>query len=152
MPARRSRALAIAVAGLILLHFALRPLLVRWPGSPDLLAGGLLLGAVGLRAGHAAVLGFVLGLMEASMALRDMGSLMVVYTLAGYAAARSRDLLFSDSPAFLPGFIFIGVWITQLAVAGLSSQGLDWTFALLLSPISAALTGLICWLTERALV
>lgn len=148
----RARAMAIAVVGLIVLHFALRPLLVRWPGSPDLLTGGLLLGSLGLRAGHAAVLGFVLGLMEASMALRDMGAVMVVYTLVGYAAARSRDLLFSDSPAFLPGSIFFGVWATQLAVAVLSSQSLDWTFALFLSPLSAASTSLVCWLTNRLLV
>jgi cell shape-determining protein MreD len=144
--------MAVAVVGLIVLHFALRPLLIRWPGSPDLLTGGLLLGAMGLRAGHAAVFGFVLGLMEASMALRDMGSVMVVYTLVGYAAARSRDLLFSDSPAFLPGFIFLGVWTTQLAVAVLSSQSLEWTFVLILSPLSAASTSLICWFTDRVLV
>jgi cell shape-determining protein MreD len=143
--------MAVAVVCLIVLHFALRPLLVRWPGSPDLLAGGLILGALGLRAGHAAVLGFVLGLMEASMALKDMGSVMVVYTLVGYAAARSRDLLFSDSPAYLPGTIFLGVWVTQLTVAVLSSQNLDWTFVLFLSPSSAASTSLICWMTDRVL-
>ncbi len=97
------------------------------------------------------MLGFVLGLMEASMALKDMGSVMVVYTLVGYAAARSRDLLFSDSPAYLPGAIFLGVWVTQLTVAVLSSQNLDWTFVLFLSPSSAASTSLICWITDRVL-
>ena len=139
---------ALLVAGLILLHFILRPLLTSWPIGPDLLTGALLLGALRLRAGPAALLGFFLGLFDASMALKGMGALMIVYTFAGFAAAKSRDLLFSDSAVFVPTFLFVGVWAVQVAVAGFAG-GLDLMFGLVIAPLSAVSTALFCWLAAR---
>lgn len=148
MWAGRSRGYGALVLGLILLHFLLRPLLIGWPGAPDLLAGGLLLAALRLRAGWAAALGFVLGLLEGAMALEGMGSLMVVYTATGYLAARSRDLIFTDARVFLPLFLFLGVWAVQVAVG--AAAGLPpGEAAVLGAPLTAVTTALVCWAGVR---
>lgn len=149
MASRRSPGGLVLVGGLIVLHFALRPLLTAWPTAPDLLSGALLLGALRLRAGHAAGLGFGLGLLEASMALKGMGALMIIYAIAGWAAAKSRDLLFSDSALFVPIFLFIGVWVLQVAIAAASRGPLSPLFGLLVAPTSAGLTAALCWIATR---
>lgn len=149
MWAARSRGYGALVAGLILLHLLLRPLLIGWPGAPDLLVGGLLLGALGLRAGSAAALGFVLGLLEGAMALEGMGSLMVVYTAAGYVGARSRDLIFTDARVFLPLFLFLGVWIVEVAVASAAAFPPGLEPLLLGAPLTAATTTVVCWVGVR---
>lgn len=145
-----SPAHAVLVVLLILLHFAFRPVLISWTYGPDLLAGALLLGALHLRAGPAAGLGFALGLLEASMALTGMGAIPVVYTLAGYGAARSRDLLYSDSPRFVPTFLFLGVWAIHMATAFTTGQTTDVWFGLVVAPVSSLATALVCWLADRA--
>lgn len=142
---------AVLVVGFVLLHFVLRPLLVRWPGTPDLLTGALLLAALRLRAGHAASLGFLLALLEGAMALSGMGPLMIVYTLVGYLAARSRDLIFTDARVFVPLYLFVGVWLSQVALAGLSGSVPSLGFGLLAAPATALSTSLTCWLGVRLL-
>lgn len=142
---RGSRGHWLLVTGLALGHLAFRPLLVEWPGSPDLLAGALLLAALRLRSGAAAGLGFGLGLLEGSMALEGLGATMIVYTIAGFVAARSRDLLFTDARVFLPLYLFSGAWLVQAAVALASGAGARAETLLVLAPVSAALTTLVCW-------
>lgn len=137
------------IAALLLLHFTLRPLLVGWTGAPDLLAGGVLLAALHARAGTAALLGGVLGLLEGAMALHGLGTSMIVYALVGYLAARSRDVLFSDARSFLPLYVFLGVWAAQAGQA-LLGGGLDVPAALVGMPLSAASTAAVCWLAARA--
>ncbi|MFQ5530396.1 MAG: hypothetical protein ACE5FP_08615, partial [Gemmatimonadota bacterium] len=61
----------LAVVGLLLVHFFLRPRLMAFSAAPDLLVGGLLLAALRLRADHAAALGFTLGVLDAAMALEN---------------------------------------------------------------------------------
>lgn len=105
---------AVGLAGAILLglaHFLLRPTLTSWSMSPDLLAGALLLTALHVRAGTAAAVGFVLGVLEAAMALTDPAPLAAVYAVAGYLAVRSWDLLFADVRIFLPTFFVFGSWV-----------------------------------------
>lgn len=149
--ARGSRGPLLLVAALVLLHFAFRPVLVEWAGAPDLLAGGLLLAALRLRAGAAAALGFALGLLEGSMALEGLGSTMMVYTAAGYLAARSRDLIFTDARVFLPLYLFSGTWIVQAAVALAGGAEASAAALLALAPLSALLTTLVCWSGMRLL-
>jgi len=132
------------------LHFVFRPILVEWSYGPDLLAGGLLLAALQLRAGWAAGVGFTLGLIEGSMALTALGPHMVVLTLAGFGAARARDLLFSDSPTFLPVFLVIGVWVIDVAVAATIAWPPTVLFVLLRAPIVALGTAIVCWIAGRA--
>ncbi len=146
----RSSAEWVIVALFILVHFSAHPLLTSWPASPDLLACGLLLGSLQLRAGPAAGFGFVLGLLEASMALGGLGPTMVIFTLAGYAGARLRDVLYSDSARFIPSFLFLGVWVLQLLIATTTAWPPEIRLALVDAPMSAAATALLYWLARRA--
>jgi hypothetical protein len=52
---------------LVLLHYTLRPLLA-WRASPDFLIIALLLAAVRVRPGVAAIIGFIVGLASDSLA------------------------------------------------------------------------------------
>jgi cell shape-determining protein MreD len=139
----------VLVGLLLLLHFALHPILSQWPAGPDLLLGGLLLGSLRMRAGQAAGLGFLLGLLEASMALTGLGVLMFVFTLTGYVVARLRDLFYSDSARFVPTFLLVGVWLVQMVVAALTSWPPDASFMLIHAPLAAVATAIVCWVGER---
>lgn len=141
----------ILVGLLLATHFALHPLLAGWPAGPDLLAGGLLLGSLQLRAGHAAALGFALGLLEGSMTLGAPGPLMVIFTIAGYAGARLRDLFYSDTTRFVPTFIFVGVWALEAVLATALAWPPEPGFLLLTAPVAAAATAAVCWVGERVL-
>ena len=87
----------IVVAGLLILHFTFHRFFVQWPFLPNLLIGALLLAALRLRAGYAALFGFTLGVLEAAMGVEGLGTISIVFTLIGYLGARSRDLLFADA-------------------------------------------------------
>lgn len=139
----------VLVVSVLLLHFALHPVLSGWPAGPDLLAGGLLLGSLQLRAGQAAALGFTLGLLEGSMALSGLGTLMVVFTLTGYVGARLRDLFYSDSTRFVPTFLIVGVLFIQWIVAALVDWPPEARFLLILAPLAAVATAAVCWVGER---
>lgn len=144
------RHLAVA-GGLLLLHFLLRPALTAWPVAPDLLTGAVLLGALRLRAGAAAGLGFGAGLLEGSLALSGIGRIALVYTLLGYVTSRWRELFFGDVPLFVFGYLFVGCWAVQLVLSALADYSVGWAYALLEAPASAALTAVICGLADRAL-
>lgn len=142
----RTLAPMLVIGGLIALHFLFRPMLMQWPMAPDLLAGALLLAALRLRAGHVAALGFLLGLLEGAMAVTGIGALAVIYTLGGYVGARSWDLFFADVRLFLPVYLFLGTWVLQLVVSSSVGPEADWRLILLESPVSAALTAIVCGL------
>jgi cell shape-determining protein MreD len=138
------------VIGLLLvLHFALHPLWAGWPAGPDFLVGGLLLGSLGLRASRAAGLGFVLGLLEASMSLGPLGPTMLILAGAGYAGSWMRDVFYADSARYIPAFLVGGVWVVQTLLILVGGHGLALETMLVFSPISAGLTALICWGTEK---
>ncbi|MGH7541235.1 MAG: hypothetical protein ACRELC_09570 [Gemmatimonadota bacterium] len=141
----------LLVVLLLATHFALHPVLARWPFGPDLLAGGLLLASLRLRASYAASLGFVLGLLEGAMALTAPGPVMIVLTLAGYLGARLRDLFYSDTARFVPTFIFVGVWALEAVLATVVAWPPDAGFLLLAAPVAAAATALVCWIGEQVL-
>jgi cell shape-determining protein MreD len=139
----------VLVVLVLLLHFALHPVLSRWPAGPDLLAGGLLLGSLQLRAGQAAGFGFALGLLEASLALSGLGVLTLVFTLTGYVGARLRDLFYSDSARFVPTFLILGVLLIQWIVAALTAWPPQARFLLIYAPLAAVATAVVCWIGER---
>ncbi len=144
-----SRGAWVLVVLVLLLHFALHPVLSRWPAGPDLLAGGLLLGSLQLRAGQAAGFGFALGLLEASLALSGLGVLTLVFTLTGYVGARLRDLFYSDSARFVPTFLILGVLLIQWIVAALTAWPPQARFLLIYAPLAAVATAVVCWIGER---
>jgi cell shape-determining protein MreD len=140
--ARSDRSAATAlllVAFAVALYFLFRPLFVRHPWAPDLLVGGLLLGALQLRAGAAGAVGFVLGLLEASMALQSPGPTALVLTLAGYAAARSRDLLFADARYFVFVYLLVGTWATRSALLLATTDGVPGVSRFLGAGLASAL-------------
>ncbi len=135
---------AVAVGALIGLHFLLRPFLVQVPVAPNLLVGGLLVATLRLGAGRAATLGFLLGMLEAGMALEGLGSYAAALTLLGYLAARSRDLLFADTRFYVLLFLFVGTWIGESALLLLGTTPPGPLRLTLGVGASAALTALVC--------
>lgn len=148
----RRRDLAVAmtiVAVLLLLHFLLHPWLTGLPVGPDLLIGGLLLAALRIQAGTAAVLGFVLGPLEAAMALGDPGIYALVLTITGYLAARSRDVLFADAPVFVVVYLFTGTWLARSALVMLAGGASELTGGLLaVVALEALATAVVCGLAD----
>lgn len=146
---RRAAVADVAVVtGLLIVHFTFHRFFVRWPVAPNLLVGALLLAALRLRSGHAAILGFGLGILEAAMGLEGMGSISLVLTAVGYLAARSRDLLFADARYYTPIYLFVGTWLAELALMLAMPGGPGVLLALVLAPVSAALTALVCGAAE----
>lgn len=137
------------VPGLILIHFLFRPTIQSLPVGPDLLVGGLLLGAARMRAGYAALLGFFLGVLEASLALQGMGELALVFTLVAYIGARSRELLFFDAPSFGFLYLFLGTWLAQIGVILFATESVGLIAFVFPGLATAALTAVVCGLAEK---
>ena len=138
------------VVALLIAHFTFHRFFVRWAIAPNLLVGALLLASLHLRSGHAALLGFGLGILEAAMALEGMGSISLVLTVVAYLAARSRDLLFADARYYTPIYLFVGTWVAELGLLLAMRAGADLVLTLVLIPVSAAGTALVCWAVETA--
>jgi len=147
---RRDLAVAMTIVGLLLvLHFLLHPWLTGLPVGPDLLVGGLLLAALRVQAGTAAVLGFVLGPLEAAMALGDPGIYALVLTITGYVSARSRDVLFADAPVFVVVYLFIGTWLARSALVALGGGAGGVSAGMLaLVALDALATAVVCGLAD----
>lgn len=138
----------VMVVALILLHFTLYRFFVRWPAMPNLLIGALLLASLRLRAGHAAFLGFSLGVLEGAMALDGMGTISIVLTLIGYLAARSRDLLFADARYYVLIYLFVGTWVAELILMLAMPGGPGLLGGLVVAPVSALGTAAVCGAAE----
>ena len=144
-----ARARWVVIVLLLLLHFGLHPVWSGWPAGPDLLAGGVLLGSLLLRSGHAATLGFILGLLEASMSLGPLGPTMLALALAGFLGAWLRDIFYSDSGRFVPTFLFLGVWALQIVLTFVAGAAPTVQAFLVYAPISAVVTAIVCWVAQR---
>ncbi|MEK6253255.1 MAG: hypothetical protein N2B05_01025 [Gemmatimonadales bacterium] len=143
-PKRGWSADAFVVVALVILHFTLYRFFGRWPAMPNLLIGGLLLAALRMRAGYAAFLGFGMGVLEAAMGMEGLGTLSLVLTLVGYLGARSRDLLFADARHYVFIYLFVGTWIAEVALI-LAMPGVpNLLGALVLAPVSALGTAVVC--------
>jgi cell shape-determining protein MreD len=142
---------SVFVVGLVLLaHFVFRPWLESTPFAPDLLIGGLLLAALRIRAGSAALLGFVLGGLEAAMALDNPGIYALVFTLVGYAAARSRDLLFADAHFYVVVYLFTLTFVARTALIVIGATGPGIGAAIAWSVVTAAVTSVVCSVADAA--
>lgn len=142
---RRDLVISMTVVALVLLlHFLLRPGLTALPVGPDLLVGGLLLAALRVRAGTAAVLGFCLGPLEAAMVLGDPGMYAFVLTATGYLAARSRDVLFADAPIFIVVYLFTGTWLARAALIMFGGGEGAIGGAVALAGLDAVATAVVC--------
>ena len=140
----RSLRTLLAFTLIVLLHYTVRPF-VGWRAEPDFLTIALLLAAVRMRPGPAAVTGFLLGLARDAHMLEGFGSSAISLAFVGFGAAWLKAAFFADNLALNGFFFFLGKWAydvlffvveRRLAGAELAIQIGVW------SPLSAAVTAL----------
>jgi rod shape-determining protein MreD len=143
-PGGRGVLVALFVA-LLLLHIAVRPLL-DWRAEADFLLVGLLLVAVRVRPGAAALLGCATGLFLDALSPLGFGAGMLAGTVVAVAASRAKAAFFTDNVGLNALFLGVGklAWDAlylvverRLTGAGLLLQLGVWT------PLSALVTALV---------
>jgi rod shape-determining protein MreD len=100
----------VAFLILILLHFSVRPLL-GWHAEIDFLLIAVLLAAVRIRPGTAAVIGFVAGLLADSLTPGAFGAGALAMTTVAFAASWLKAVFFADNLALNGFFFFAGRWL-----------------------------------------
>ena len=147
----------IFIAVLVVLHFVLRIGLGFAQLAPDLLLVALLLGAREIRAGYAAGIGLLLGILDGAVIPFNLGASALVLTILGFAGGRSRELFSGDSFIFLALYLFAGKWLYDtllyLVTGDLFRPGAS--YLLLVSPLTAlyaAAAGLVSLAAYRAFV
>jgi cell shape-determining protein MreD len=140
---------------LVVLHFVLRIGLGLGHLAPDLLVVAVLLAAREVRAGTAAGVGLVLGILDGSVLPYSLGSSALVLTLLGFLGSRSRDFVAGDSLVFLALYLFAGKWLFDALLYVVSGSILrpDFASLLLISPVAAiyaATAGLLATAAYRA--
>jgi len=132
----------VVCAILIVLHYTLRPLLA-WRASIDFLIVALLVGAVRLRPGAAAVYGFVLGLVADSLAVNAFGAAALGMSIVGFSASWLKAVFFADNLALNGFFLFLAKWAFDLIFLLVGHRGPGAELAMQIfvwSPLSAAVT------------
>jgi rod shape-determining protein MreD len=136
---------AVIVFGLLLvLHYTLRPLL-GWRAPIDFLVIAVLLAAVRIRPGSAALFGLGLGLATDSLNTAGFGAGALAMAVVGFAASWMKAIFFADNIALNGFFFFLGKWAFDivLIIAEQRLSGGDMVTQLLLwSPLAAANTAL----------
>lgn len=128
---------------LVVLHYTLRPVL-EWRTSIDFLLIALLLAAVRMRPGAAAVLGFAMGLVADSLSAGAFGATLAM-TVVGFAASWLRAVVFAENLVLHAAFFFAGKWLYDIIFLLVERRvkGLDLVFQLLIwSPLTAMVTAL----------
>lgn len=136
----------LAFVILVALHFTLRPIFFAgWRASPDFLLIALLLVAIRVRPGTAALIGFIMGIIVDTMTLHAFGASALAMSCVGFVASWMKAIFFADDLVLNAFFFFVGKWAfdilyllaTHESVAGeLVKQALVW------SPLAAAMTSL----------
>ena len=149
--------LTIAFLILLLLHFSLRPLL-GWRAELDFLTIALLIAAVRLRPGTAAVLGCLLGLVNDAQTPTAFGSSALAMTGVGFAASWLKAVFFADNIALNALMFFLGKWaidlVRYMAAGGMGGANLAqqlFVWSPLSAPVTAA-AGLVVLLLLRPLL
>ncbi|AHG90933.1 rod shape-determining protein MreD [Gemmatirosa kalamazoonensis] len=135
---------ALAFVALVLLHYTLRPLL-GWRAPIDFLVIAVLLVAVRMRPGLAAVLGFIIGLASDALTPSAFGSGALGMSVVAYLASWLKAVFFADNIALSAMFFFVGKWTFDALylVSERRLQGPELVMQLLLwSPLAATVTAL----------
>lgn len=133
----------LAFVILVVLHYTLRPVL-EWRTSIDFLLIALLLAAVRMRPGAAAVLGFAMGLVADSLSVGAFGATLAM-TIVGFTASWLRAVVFAENLVLHAAFFFAGKWLFDIIFLLVERRvkGLDLVFQLLIwSPLTAMVTAL----------
>jgi rod shape-determining protein MreD len=147
----------IVFAVLLALHYSLRPLL-GWRAGVDFLVVAVLLTAVRVRPGTAAVVGFLTGIAADALTPESFGSAALAFTAVAWLASWLKAVFFADNFALNGIFFFLGKWGADLVIvlAERRLKGFDLvTQVLLWSPLSAlvtALAGLVLLVLLRPLL
>jgi rod shape-determining protein MreD len=145
MPIGRALRALLVFLVLVVLHFTVRPLL-GWRAPMDFLVIAVLLAAVRMRPGAAAVVGFVTGLASDSLTPAAFGAGALALTGLGFAASWLKAVFFADNIAVNAFYFFLGKWVFDFVylLAERRMGGVELLTQLLLwSPISAALTAVV---------
>jgi len=132
----------LVCALMILMQYTVRSLLA-WRASIDFLIIALLLGAVRMRPGGAAVYGFLLGLVADSLDVGGFGAAALGMSLVGFAASWLKAVFFADNLALNGFFLFLAKWAFDLIflIAGRHAHGAELAMQIFVwSPLSAAVT------------
>ncbi|HWZ58251.1 MAG TPA: rod shape-determining protein MreD [Gemmatimonadaceae bacterium] len=132
----------IAIVILILLDFSVRPLL-GWRAEIDFRIIALLLAAVRMRPGSAAVVGCIMGLIADSLTPHAFGAGALAMTVVGYMASWLKAVFFADNLALNGFFFFAGRWAFAIVyvLAAHQANGVELVQQLLIwAPLSAAAT------------
>jgi rod shape-determining protein MreD len=133
---------SIAIVILILLDFSVRPLL-GWRAEIDFRIIALLLAAVRMRPGSAAVVGCIMGLIADSLTPHAFGAGALGMTVVGYMASWLKAVFFADNLALNGFFFFAGRWAFAIVyvLAAHQANGVELVQQLLIwAPLSAAAT------------
>ena len=142
MSLQRGLRAALLFLALVAMHYFLRPLL-GWRVSMDFLVIAVLLVAVRVRPGVAALLGFALGLIGDSLAPATFGAGALAMSLVGFSASWLKAVFFSDNVFLHAFFFFLGKWAFDAIFVLAARQGglyENATQIVLWSPLAAALT------------
>lgn len=141
----RTLVMGLMLALLVTLHFTLRPLL-DWRAGVDFLVIGVLLVAVRVRPGAAAVIGLLLGAAVDSMSPAALGAGALAMTLMAFGASRLKAAFFADDLGLNAVFVFLGKMfydVVSIIVEGrLSGMTLVWQL-LAWTPLSAVATAAV---------
>ncbi|MHB1225694.1 MAG: rod shape-determining protein MreD [Gemmatimonadaceae bacterium] len=135
----------VLFAALIALHYSVRPLFAT-RASVDFLIIALLLAAVRVRPGAAALVGFGLGLLMDSLKPGTFGAASLAMTMIGYTASWLKPVFFADNLPLNAFFFFIGKWgfDALYLTVGQRLHGSELVMQLLLwSPLAAAFTAAV---------
>lgn len=145
---RRGIRIGLVAVVLILtfLHLLLGPVFDSWFAAPNLLACAVLVAARQLRPGGAAAIGFLLGLLEDSMAVSHFGLAALLLVLLGYLGSLTRDLFVGEESLFIGTYLFVGTWLYEVT-SYLAVGGGTLTFLFVNAPLDALATGIIGYLT-----
>jgi len=136
----------VLVVLLVVAHFALHLTLGAGAAAPDLLTLAVLMAAREVRAGSAAGLGFLLGLVADSLSVMSFGADTATYTVLGYLGARSKDMFVGESLAFLALYLFFGKWLRDglfFLFSGSTRRGEALGSLLLDAPMAAAYMAIV---------
>jgi cell shape-determining protein MreD len=90
--------------------------------------------------------GFLLGLLEDSMAVSHFGLAALLLVLLGYLGSLTRDLFVGEESLFMGTYLFVGTWLYEVT-SYLVLGGGALTFLFFSAPLDAAATGIIGYVT-----
>jgi len=111
----RSARAVLAFALLVVLHYTVRPLL-GWRTPVDFLVIAVLLSAVRVRPGAAALIGFCTGLVADSLMPSAFGAGALAMTAVGATASWLKAVFFADHVLLNGFFLFLGKWVYEVVM------------------------------------